>query len=55
MTTATEVGPATSLSVGDRSFSAKDDFVPVTFAAEGKFTGPIVFVGYGMKKRRPAL
>ena len=23
--------------------------MPVTFAAEGKFSGPVVFVGYGMK------
>ncbi len=49
MTTATQVGPATTLSIGDRTFAKNEDFVPVTFAAEGKFSGPVVFVGYGMK------
>jgi len=48
MTTATEIGPATSLSVANRTFSPKDEIVPISFSVTGKFSGPLVFVGYGV-------
>lgn len=49
MTTAREVGEKTTLAVGDRKFSLRDEFSPVSFSGEGKFSGPVVFVGYGMQ------
>jgi len=48
MTTATQIGPNTSLAVDGRKFQTKEDFSPVSFSAEGTFEGPVVFAGYGM-------
>ncbi len=49
MTTSIDIGPATWLTVADRNLWLQGDIVPVSFAANGNFNGPLVFVGYGMK------
>jgi hypothetical protein len=49
ITTATSVGPGTALRVADREFTAKEDFAPISFSAATGFSGPVVFVGYGMR------
>jgi hypothetical protein len=49
MTTAAKIGPETSLRVGDRTFAPDEDFVPVSISADGTFSGPVVFAGYGIK------
>ena len=50
MTTTTQIGAKTSLSIGDRVFAVREDFSPLSFSAEGSFDGPVVFCGYGMKR-----
>ncbi len=54
MTTTTQVGPNTSLAVGERTFTAKEDFSPLSFSGEGSFKGPVVFVGYAIKDEKHA-
>ena len=49
MTTATELGAKTSLRVGDRSFTPREDFVPLGMSAEDSFSAPVIFAGYGVK------
>ena len=51
MTTATELGPKTTLRVGDRTFEPREQFVPLNVSAEGEFSGGVVFAGYGTKSR----
>jgi hypothetical protein len=43
-------GPAagTSLSVGSRALVMDEDFAPMRFSAQGQFSGPVVFAGYGI-------
>ena len=48
MTSATEVGASTALTVGDRKFEVNKDFMPVSISAEGDFEGAVVFAGYGI-------
>jgi hypothetical protein len=48
MTTASEVAPGTKLSSGDRIFTVKQDFIPLSFSAEKDFAGDVVFAGYGI-------
>jgi hypothetical protein len=44
-----EVGKGTTLDRrSDRTFDAGKDFIPLSFSAEGKFSGPVVFAGYGV-------
>jgi hypothetical protein len=52
MTTTTQVGPNTSLAVGERMFTAKEDFSPLSFSGEGSFKGPVVFIGYAIKDEK---
>jgi hypothetical protein len=40
--------PDTSFSLGDASFKFDDDFVPLAFSGEGKFEGPVAFIGYSI-------
>jgi hypothetical protein len=49
VTTATEIGPGTTLRAGDRAFAKGDDFAPIAQTGDGSFDGPVVFVGYGIK------
>jgi hypothetical protein len=49
MTTATALGPNTTLDLGDgKSYVAREDFIPASFSRPGAFSGPVVFVGYGV-------
>ena len=52
MTTTTQVGPNTSLAVDERTFTAKEDFSPLSFSGEGSFKGPVVFIGYAIKDEK---
>ena len=49
VTAGAEVGKETALSLGaNRSFETGKDFIPLSFSAEGKLSGPVVFAGYGI-------
>lgn len=48
ITRATAPDPATTLVFGDKTYSLDGDFGVVSFSAEGKFEGPVVFAGYGI-------
>jgi hypothetical protein len=48
MTTATQIGPETRLATGDRTFTPRADFTPISFSADGNFSGQVVFAGYGI-------
>src|SRR5262249_10596308 len=52
MTIAAKVDPGTKLAVGDHSFEVTKDFLPLNFSAEGKFSAPAVFVGYGISSEK---
>jgi hypothetical protein len=38
----------TALIVGSRALAIDNDYLPMRFSKEGKFTGPVAFVGYGV-------
>jgi hypothetical protein len=42
------VDPKTNLKTADKSWKPTDDFNPLAISAEADFTGPVVFVGYGI-------
>ena len=46
------LGPANALSVSDagtrQTLTEGQDYVPFTFSTNGKFSGPVVFAGYGI-------
>ena len=42
------VDPKTNLKTPDKSWKVGDDFNPLAISAETEFSGPIVFVGYGI-------
>jgi hypothetical protein len=48
ITKATAPDPATTLTCGDKTYALDADFGVVSFSAESKFEGPVVFVGYGV-------
>ncbi len=50
----TDIATDTCLKAGDTSYSLRSDFVPFGFSAEGKFAGPVAFVGYGITGTKDA-
>jgi Zn-dependent M28 family amino/carboxypeptidase len=42
------VDPKTNLKTADKSWKPSDDFNPLAISAESEFSGPVVFVGYGI-------
>jgi len=46
----TQAGPdkANALFLGTRAFLMDTDYLPMRFSKEGKFAGPVAFVGYGV-------
>jgi hypothetical protein len=48
ITKATAPDPATTLTSGDKTYALDTDFGVLSFSAESKFSGPVVFVGYGI-------
>ncbi|MGA2441695.1 MAG: M28 family peptidase [Tepidisphaeraceae bacterium] len=47
-TTQAGPGPKTALAIGSQSLAIDADYLPMRFSIEERFTGPVVFVGYGM-------
>jgi hypothetical protein len=52
ITRATAPDPATTLTFGEKTYALEDDFGVVSFSAEGKFDGEVVFAGYGVTSKR---
>jgi Peptidase family M28/PDZ domain/PA domain len=50
MTLSSTVGPATNLLVNDKSLVLGTDFSPLAITSEGPFSGPLVFVGFGVSQ-----
>ncbi|RIJ46720.1 M20/M25/M40 family metallo-hydrolase [Maribellus luteus] len=50
-----ELGEGNSLSVGNKSFEAKTDFLPYAFSANSTVEATLVFAGYGMEVDRDSL
>ena len=50
-----ELGDGNSLTVGNKSFEAKADFLPYAFSANSTVKATLVFAGYGMEVDRDSL
>ncbi|HMB95181.1 MAG TPA: M28 family peptidase, partial [Tepidisphaeraceae bacterium] len=48
MNAAASIGPQTYLQSADHKFEVSKDFAPLGFSAQGKFSAPLAFVGYGI-------
>ncbi|MDB5320046.1 MAG: peptidase [Phycisphaerales bacterium] len=48
ITTAESIDPATTLASGDAAWQLKETFTALSFSGEGRFSAPLVFVGYGV-------
>jgi Zn-dependent M28 family amino/carboxypeptidase len=47
-TSSAKLGKDTRLKINKQSFEPRKEFTPVSFSAEGAFSAPVVFVGYGI-------
>jgi hypothetical protein len=45
-------GPRTSLLIGSQPLALNSDYIPMRFSSQGKFSGPVVFAGYGVSDSR---
>jgi len=52
MTLSSTLGPATNLLVNDKSMTLGTDFSPLSVTSEGPFSGPLVFVGFGVSQTK---
>jgi hypothetical protein len=52
MNASLSVDPASSLSAGDTHFELSRQFRPLGFSPDGAFSGPVVFVGYGISSTK---
>jgi hypothetical protein len=48
ITTATSIDPSTTLASDDHTYKLKEDYTVLSFSAEKRFAGPVVFAGYGI-------
>jgi hypothetical protein len=48
ITTAESIDPATTLASGDDAWKLKETFTALSFSGKGRFSAPLVFVGYGV-------
>jgi hypothetical protein len=48
VTTAESIDPATSLASAGQTWKLKENFTALSFSGQGKFAGPVAFVGYGI-------
>jgi hypothetical protein len=54
ITTAESIDPATTLAAGDNAWKLKETFTALSFSGEGRFSAPLVFVGYGVTDPKSA-
>jgi hypothetical protein len=51
MNAATSAGPDTTLKSGDAKFILFQQYAPLGFSAQGEFTAPLAFAGYGISSK----